>query len=118
MKDKELWHNDRSELNEDRRDDRRDKVSPEPGPLGFLVENDDQDSETGDRAARIGSGVSNDVETFVDKDYDKERIEDDTTTRRDEELWTSDDETLTNRERERRFHHDDDEEFEEIDPNL
>ncbi|WP_028274896.1 hypothetical protein [Atopococcus tabaci] len=107
MKDKELWHNDRSELNEDRRDDRRDQVSPEPGPLGFLVENEDQD--TGDRVPNespIGDNVSNEVETFSDRDYDNERVEDDTTTRRDEELWINDDETLTNRERENRFHRD------------
>lgn len=105
MKDEELWHSDRSELNEDRRDDRRDDVAPDPGPLGFIDQNQTDSESTGRVASEAGTGkgVSNEVETFTERDYDNERIEDDTSTRRDDELKREEDETLTNRERERRF---------------
>lgn len=116
MKDEELWHDDRSELSEDRRDDRRDTVTPGSGILGFIEDDTDRPESDNRRRnphdAGIGEGVSNEVESFTDKNYedttdvDSQRIEDETTTRRDEELSEDPSAPLTNRERERRFHED------------
>lgn len=70
MRDEELHHSEKSRLEKDQRDDRRDTVTGDVGSLGFTgFEEDDQRVDESERTEEtIDPAVGNDVESFQE-DY-------------------------------------------------